>query len=219
MDLRLRGQVVWVLAPATRAVWNLAEAFLEEAAFVCVVTTESEAGVACSRLQLRFGQNLRVVMVGRQTCLLSKAFVQPLLQAGVPNTIVLLQTAGQRSDPTAHDWDEFLRSRAAEMRDGGTIVVVSPHGTIPGDAPDEFASWVQSVRRQGWTWSALTPDRCAVSFIGAALDLSADPASGRPSENQEPVRAWGLPALAAFMASRGRGLTAVVTSDGSAHFV
>jgi hypothetical protein len=105
------------------------------------------------------------------------------------------------------------------MRDGGTVVVVSPHGAIAGNAPDELASWVQSVRLQRQTWSALTPDHCTVSFIAVAVDLSADFASRHPDSNQEPDPARGLPALTAFMASRGRGLTAVVTDDGSTHFV
>ncbi len=214
MDLGLSAKVVWLSASASRWVWDLAGTFLAEGAFVRVVTTRDASDAAAAPLQLRFGQSLRVERAGGDLCLLSRTLRQRLLAQGRPDVIVLVQTTAE-GDPSAHEWDEFLRSRAGELRDGGTVVVVSPHGAPSGDAPEAIASWLKFVQQQRQIWVALTPDDCAVSFIAAAVDLSGHLAGA--DRARHPTQ--GLSELTVYMASLGRGLTALVTDDGATHFV
>jgi len=215
MDLGLEGRVVWLLGAGASAVWQLAEVFLEEGAVVRIVTTKG-GGPTAGRLKLRFGRNLRAVFVGEHASLLTPSLLPHLLDVDQPHVIVLCQMAVAMSQPSAHEWDEFVRLRGAELRSGGTVVVVEPHPAFEGEieATETLAEWALMRQR---AWYGFAPPSCAMSFI--ALSPTLWPAADRQGSELRRASAQGISALTVFMASRGRGRTAVVGEDGLPHLL
>jgi hypothetical protein len=219
MDFGLTGRVVWLLGLPTPALWDLAEAFLDEQAVIRLVTTRGSGWVEGRRLELRAGQNVRMATADEHCSLLSAALLSPLLDAGPPDVVLLVRTARPEGDPSAHEWDQLLLSRAAQLRDGGTVVVVTFNRTTAPGATEARRPDIEAARQNHRTWSALCSTDCAVSLIASSLDPMAvmGPRAFYGVGRDESLH--GLGALAIFMSTLGRGRTAMVTDEGSITFV
>ena len=218
MDFGLTGQIVWVVGPASSVISEVAGAFLEEGAVVRVVTTQGYGRAADKRLQLRSGRDLRVLTLEPDLGPLSPTLLPRLTDMGPPQVVILHRAASARGDPSTHEWDEFLRSRSAEMREGGAVIVLASHDLLD-DGDDELEDLIRSARIQHQTWSGLTPRHCAVSVVAIRPEVVTAICRRSVRQRSAPERAQGLAALMVFMASLGRGQTAVVANDGSAHLV
>ena len=219
MDFGLTGRVVWILGPPSPAVWDLAEAFLDEQAVIRLVTTRGSGWLEGRRLELRAGQNVRMATADEHCNLLSAALLSPLLDAGPPDVVLLVRTARPESDPSAHEWDQLLLSRAAQLREGGTVVVVTFNRANTPGATEARALDIEAALQSHGTWSALCSRDCAVSLIALSLDSLAAMGPRNSSGVRQDESLHGLGALAIFMATLGRGRTAMVSDEGSITFL
>ena len=217
MDFGLKARVVWILGAASPAVWDLAEAFLGEDAVVRLVTTRDAGWGEGRSLQLRAGRNLRIVTANERVRLLSATLLSPLLDAGGPDVIVLVRSAGATCDPSAHEWDQLLQSRVRELGAGGTVVVIDFDRLANRRDPLAVEAAIEALHQSHWTWSVLCAADCAVSLI--ALDPMAATVGFDPPRVRNKNRLSGLSALAILMASFGRGRIAMVTGEGSIQFI
>jgi hypothetical protein len=218
LDFGLTGRVVWILGPSSPVVWDLAEAFLGEQAVIRVVTTRGSGWLQGRRLELRAGQDMRLATADAPCSLLSAALLSPLLDAGPPDVVLLVRTARPESDPSAHEWDQLLLSRAAQLPASGAVVVVTFDRATASGAT-EGGTEIEATRQSHRTWSALCVTAGAVSLIastgGPMAALRTRKAHAAPHDNT----LQGLSALAIFMATLGRGRIAMVSAEGSIAFV
>jgi hypothetical protein len=219
VDFGLRARVVWIFGATSPAVWDLVEAFLGEKALVRLVTTRGPGWALGRRLQLHAGRNLRVVTATEPVGLVLDALLPPLLDAGAPDVIVLVRSAGPKDHRSSHEWDQLLLSGVAELRAEATVVVVNFDLRTALDSAETGEDALARAHQSHQTWSQRCRADCAVSVIASSLDPLA--ATGRlsPRRVRKDDGVQGLGALAIFMASLGRGRTAMVTEEGSVHLV
>jgi hypothetical protein len=211
MDLGLRDRSIWLVLGRSPIAWSLAEACLEEGAYVALLGEDgADRPKQRAALTARFGFRFRVAGRADHPSLLRASSAELLLWGGRPAAIVALcADLGPDSD-IASDWIAFLSSSAAMLQPGGGLVLIKPDLRLSDEDGRIATVGLAVIEEERRLWQALAPSSARVSAVVVPSVFSHSLTSGAPRPGEE-----ALVNLILFLAGRGFGSVAGVAADGA----
>lgn len=215
MDLGLHDRSIWLMLGQSAMAWSLAAACLGEGARVVLFCSDSSDHLRARRIALaaRFGLKVRVASCEDHLLRIGPLLAELRLWGGPPAVIVALCEGALLHSKLGGGCSEMFASSLAELRPDGGLVLVEPDWRSRNEVPDNEAN-LAALQERRLVWRSLAPEGVRVSLVAVPGLFTTPLTSAASGQGEEP-----LVDLILFLAGRGFGSVASISSDGAIQLV